>query len=68
MHRSSTSLGRIARKLAPRSVSILFEQHSRERRMSVMRLFAEGTFDVDNALKDWLEKAGPDKVRKVRPD
>ena len=69
MHQSSTWLVRIARKLTPRrSVSILFEQHSRERSMSVMRLFAEGTFDSDSALKDWLEKAGSDKVRKARLD
>jgi hypothetical protein len=36
--------------------------------MRVMRLFAEGTFDADSALKDWLEKADPDKARKARPD
>jgi hypothetical protein len=28
-----------------------------------MRLYAESTFDVDNGLKDWLEKSGPDKKR-----
>jgi hypothetical protein len=36
--------------------------------MRVMRLFAESTFDVDNALKSWLEKAGPKKPRKARTD
>jgi hypothetical protein len=49
-------------------VSILFEQYSRERRMRVMQLFAESTFDVDNALKSWLEKCGPDRTRKAHPD
>lgn len=24
---------------------------------------AESTFEVDSALKSWLEKAGPDKIR-----
>jgi hypothetical protein len=48
-------------------VSILFEQYSRERRMRVMQLFAESTFEVDNALKNWLEKCGPDRIRKARP-
>jgi hypothetical protein len=32
-----------------------------------MRLFAESTFDVDSALKSWLEKAGPNKIRRARP-
>ena len=49
-----------------RSVSILFEQYSRERRLSATLLFAESTFDVDNALKNWLEKSGPDKIRRRR--
>lgn len=45
-------------------VSILFEQHLRERRMRVMRLFAESTFEVDDALKTWLEESGPDKRKR----
>jgi hypothetical protein len=49
-------------------VSILFEYYSRERRMRVMRLFAEGTFDVDNALKNWLEEVGPDRIHNSRSD
>lgn len=49
-------------------VSILFEYYARERRMRVMRLFAEGTFDVDNALKSWLEEVGPDRIHNARPD
>jgi hypothetical protein len=57
----------VARRLIPRSsISILFEQYLRERRMRVMRIFAENTFDVDSALKSWLEKAGPDRTRKSR--
>ena len=48
-------------------VSILFEQHLQERRLRVMRLFAESTFDVDNTLKGWLEKAGPDRIERVSP-
>ena len=50
-----------------RPVSILFEQHSRERRMRVMLVYAESTFEVDSALKSWLEKAGPDKIRTAPP-
>lgn len=49
-------------------VSILFEQYSRERRLRVLRLFAESTFDLDNALKSWLEKAGTNKICKGRLD
>ena len=49
------------------AVSILFEQHLGERRLRVMRLFAESTFEVDNTLKSWLEKAGPDRIEKVAP-
>jgi hypothetical protein len=68
-HRTLNWFGKIACRLMPLPpVSILFEQYSRERRMRVMRLFAESTFDVDNALKTWLEKAGPNKTRKARPD
>lgn len=48
-------------------VSILFEQYSRERRMRVMRLYAESTFDVDSYLKSWLEKAYWDNTRRARP-
>jgi hypothetical protein len=49
----------------------LFEQHSREGRARVMRLFAESTFDVESTLKDWLEKSGPvttgrDRNRRAR--
>jgi hypothetical protein len=63
-----SSLGRMAWRLMPHPpVSILFEQYSQERRMRVMRLFAESTFGVDDALKTWLEKCGPDKIRKMRP-
>ena len=46
-------------------ISILFEQYLRERRMRVMHLFAESTFDIDLALKSWLEKAGPDRIRRA---
>jgi hypothetical protein len=56
------------RRVAPipkAAVSILFEQHWQERRLRVMTLFAESTFDVDNTLKTWLEKAGPDKIGNV---
>jgi hypothetical protein len=35
--------------------------------MRVMQLFAESTFEVDNALKNWLEKSGPNRIRKARP-
>lgn len=56
----------LARLLPQSPVSILFEQYLRERRMRVMQLFAESTFDVDNALKTWLEEVGPDRIRKAR--
>jgi hypothetical protein len=51
-HKTLNWLGRIAWRLMPQPpVSILFEQYLRERRMRVMQLFAESTFDVDNALE-----------------
>jgi hypothetical protein len=63
-HRPPTWLRRIIWKVKPRHPAwLLFEQQSRERRARVMRLYAESTFDVDNGLKDWLEKSGPDKKR-----
>jgi hypothetical protein len=61
-------LRKIAKSLLPHPpVSILFEQYSGERRMHVMQLFAQSTFEVDNALKSWSEKCGPDKIRKGPP-
>src|SRR5581483_2270112 len=33
-------------------------QHLCERRMRVMRFFPKAAFDIDNTLKDWLEKSG----------
>ncbi len=65
-HRSAIGMNMLARLLPQSPVSILFEQYLRERRMRVMQLFAESTFDVDNALKTWLEEVGPDRIRKAR--
>ena len=48
------------------AASKLFEQHLRERRLRVMKLFAESTFEVDHTLKSWLEKTGPDRIERTR--
>ena len=35
--------------------------------MRAMLLYTESTFEIDGALKSWLEKAGPDKIRSGPP-
>lgn len=68
LHRPLNWLGRIAWRLTPRHpVSILLDQYARERRMRAMLLYTESTFEIDGALKSWLEKAGPDKIRSGPP-